>query len=250
MTALRDWAATVRSIDSATPHAAGCVESAPPVAVDPVGLKITAERQRLALTLHDDVAPLLFAMASRIGRALAESPEQATDQDVRALRATLGVLDRELRMAQDRLRAVIRVGEPGDPGEALPATTQRDVEAFTERTGVPAHLIVRGVPAWLPATVERVSLHCLRQALVNVERHADATTAVVTLEYRRDRLRLVVQDDGRGLPAGFEPSVVPMNGHWGFTSMAEQVERLGGSVQLCRLDEGGTVLRVDLPVAP
>lgn len=240
----------MRSADRAVDHASGDTEVAPAAAVDPVGLKIAAERQRIALALHDEVAPLLFAMATRIGRGLGESPDQPAGQDAEALRATLSVLDRELRTAQDRLRAVIRSGEPEEPAEAVPAATQRDVEAFAERTGVPAHLVVRGVPVRLPAAVERVTLHCLRQALVNVERHADAGVAVVTLEYRRDRLSLVVQDDGRGLPAGYEPRAVPLDGHWGFTSMAEQVERLGGSVQLRKADEGGTLLRVELPVRP
>jgi signal transduction histidine kinase len=247
MTALRDWTATVRSTDLAADHTQDGVEGAP-AAVDPVGVKIAAERQRIALTLHDDVAPLLFAMATRIGRALGEAPEPPDGTDADPLRATLRLLDQELRTAQDRLRAVIRAGEPVEPAEAVPAATQRDVEAFTERTGVPAHLIVRGAPARLPAGVERVALHSLRQALVNVERHAEATVVVVTLEYRREHLCLVVQDDGRGLPAGYEPRAVPLNGHWGFTSMAEQVERLGGSVQLRRVPEGGTLLRVELPV--
>jgi signal transduction histidine kinase len=70
------------------------------------------------------------------------------------------------------------------------------------------------------------------------------------LDYRPDRLRLVVQDDGRGLPAGFEPRVVPADGHhWGFTSMAEQVEQLGGAVELRQVEQGGTQLRVQLPRA-
>lgn len=231
MTALRDWIGSVRSAAPASDHA---------------GPKVNAERQRIALALHDDVAPLLFAMGSRIGRALAENADTA---DADALLGTLRTLDQELRGAQDRLRAVIRASGPGEPAEAVPAATQRDIEAFTERTGVPAHLVVRGVPAQLPAAVERVSLYCLRQALVNIERHAHATLAVVTLDYRRDHLGLVVQDDGLGLPAGFEPRAVPVNGHWGFTSMAEQVERLGGSVRLHKADEGGTRLRVELPVA-
>lgn len=248
MTALRDWTATVRSAGRPIDHASDDLEGTPTAAVDPVGLKIAAERQRIALELHDEVAPLLFGMATRIGRTLGEAPDQAVGRDGEAVRATLRILDRELRTAQDRLRAVIRSGEPDDPGEAIPAATQRDVEAFTDRTGIPAHLVVRGLPVPLPVTVERVTLHCLRQALVNVERHADAGVVVVTLEYRRDRVSLVLQDDGRGLPAGYEPRSVPLNGHWGFTSMAEQVERLGGSVQLRRIDEGGTLLRVDLPV--
>jgi signal transduction histidine kinase len=239
MTALRDWDATVRIAGQATPA------SAAGDPIDGTALRLGAERQRLALALHDDVAPLLFAMASRADRALEENTDEP---DPQRLLATLRTLTEELRATQEQLRGVIRDCGPTDPAEAMPAATQRDVDDFTARTGVSAHLVVRGTPASLPTAVERVALNCLRQALVNVERHAAADLAVVTLDYRTDRFCLVVQDDGRGLPTGFEPRAVPVNGHWGFTSMVEQVERLGGSVVLRRMDEGGTQLRIELPV--
>ncbi len=247
MTALRDWTATTRIAAPLSPPT-----STPPPAPDaaPVpdstAFKVGAERQRIALSLHDEVAPLLFGMASRVRRTLVE---ESADPDAQRLLDTVRTLAVELRATQERLRSVIRDSAPVDPAEALAMATQRDVEAFTERTGVPAHLVVRGPAAPLPATVERVALNCLRQAMVNVERHADARVAVITLDYRPDRLRLVVQDDGLGLPVDFEPRGVPVGGHhWGFTSMAEQVERLGGSVLLRKVDEGGTQLCVDLPL--
>lgn len=245
MTALRDWAATVRILEPVRDtgpdeDAAGTVDGA--------ALRAGAERQRIALDLHDDVAPLLFAMASRVRRALDEN-EGAEEPDAQQLLATLRTLADELQNTQDQLRAVIRNCAPVEPSEAVPTAAQRDIDAFTERTGVVAHLLVQGRPTNLPVAVERVALNCLRQALVNVDQHADASTAIITLAYQRDRFCLVVQDDGLGLPAGFEPRAVPVEGHhWGFTSMAEQVERLGGTVLLRRIDEGGTQLRVELPV--
>jgi signal transduction histidine kinase len=252
MTALRDWAATVRILE---PVRAEPVRALPPgdaveaTGVSPVdaALRAGAERQRIALQLHDDVAPLLFAMAGRIRRALDENIEEP---DAEQLLATLHTLAGEVQRTQVQLRAVIRDCAPVEPAEAVPAAAQRDIDAFTERTGVVGHLLVQGRPENLPVAVERVALNCLRQALVNIDQHADASVAVITLAYRHDRLCLVVQDDGQGLPIGFEPRAVPVEGHhWGFTSMAEQVERLGGSVLLRRIDDGGTQLRVELPVS-
>jgi signal transduction histidine kinase len=243
MTALRDWAATVRILEPVRALASGDTAAD---AVEGAALRAGAERQRIALDLHDDVAPLLFAMASRVRRALDENVDEP---DADRLLATLRTLADEVQNTQDRLRAVIRGCAPVEPAEAVPAAAQREIEAFTERTGVVGHLVVQGRPRNLPAPVERVALNCLRQALVNVDQHADASIAVITLAYQRDRLCVVVQDDGLGLPVGFEPRAVPVEGHhWGFTSMAEQVERLGGSVLLRRMDEGGTQLRVELPV--
>jgi two-component system sensor histidine kinase DegS len=212
--------------------------------VDHTELRVTAERQRIASALHDEVSQLLFAMSARAQRAF-----ELHFDDLGELRSTLAALSDQLQEAQDRLRGVIRDCGPATAEDGVPATTQRNLDDFADRTGVTAHLMVHGLPEHLPPSIERVALSCLRQALFNIERHAEASLVIVTLDYRADLLRLVVQDDGRGLPAGFEPRAVPSDGHhWGFTSMAEQVELLGGAVELRRVDEGGTQLRVQLPV--
>ena len=225
MTALSDRSTTVRTVD----HTA---------------LRVAAERQRIAGALHDEVSQLLFAMSARARRAY-----ELHFDDLGELRNTLAALGDQLQEAQDRLRGVIRDCGPAAAEDGVPATTQRNIDDFSDRTGVAAHLMVHGLPDHLPPSVERVALNCLRQALFNIERHAEASLVIVTLDYRVDLLRLVVQDDGRGLPDGFEPRAVPSGGHhWGFTSMAEQVELLGGSVALRRVDEGGTQLRVQLPI--
>ena len=121
MTALRDWNATVRIAEPATAPAAGDP-------IDGTTLRVGAERQRLALALHDEVAPLLFAMASRAGRALEEN---AHEPDAQRLLATLRTLSAELRATQEQLRGVIRDCGPEGPDEAVPAATQRDLDAFT-----------------------------------------------------------------------------------------------------------------------
>lgn len=179
----------------------------------------------------------------------ARRAQQVAADDPEALLATIRLLEQQLQEVQNRLREVITSCGPAVPIEAVPSATQRDLEDFTARTGIAAHLVVRGQVEHLTARVERVALNCLRQALFNIERHAGASIVVATLDYAEDRLRLVVQDDGLGLPAGFEPRAVPSDGHhWGFTSMAEQVERLGGSVELRRVEQGGTQLRVQVPL--
>jgi signal transduction histidine kinase len=203
---------------------------------------VSAERQRIAGALHDDVSQLIFGMIGRAKRAAELHPEDATE-----LLNAVHVLIEQLQQTQDRLRAVIARSGPADPIEALPAATQRELDDFSARSGTASHLVLSGRPDALSATLERVTLNCLRQALFNIGRHARARVVVVTLEYRPDRVRLVVQDDGQGLPTGFEPRVVPVDGHhWGFTSMAQQAERQGGTVELRRID-GGTQLLLELP---
>jgi signal transduction histidine kinase len=239
MTALRDWASQV------SPARAG---ETPPGTVKAstarAELQVGAERQRIASELHDEVGPLLFAMSCR-----ARLARELHAADPVELLATIEALEVELQEAHRKLRGVISGCAPTEPSETVPVATQRDLDAFADRTGLATHLLVDGPPIQLPTALERAALSCLRQALFNIERHAKARTVVVTLDYRPDRVCLVVQDDGLGLATDFEPQVVPAKDHhWGFSSMARQVERLGGSVRLRGVEGGGAQLRVQLPL--
>jgi len=211
--------------------------------VDTAAVRVAAERQRIAGLLHDDVSSLLFAMAAGVQRA-----ELVAGDDVDALRAALGRVGEQVLEVSDRLRDVLRSCTPASPVDGVPAAAQRDLDDLIERSGVAAHLVVRGRARDLDPGAERAVLSCLRQALFNIERHASAHVVIVTLDYAPDELTLVVQDDGLGLPAGFEPRVVPDAGHhWGFASMARQVQLRGGEVDLVGAEDGGTRLRVRLP---
>jgi signal transduction histidine kinase len=196
-------------------------------------LRVSEERQRLAGALHDEVAQLLFSIniAARRALELGADGEQA---DV------IHRLQREAQEASDRLREVLAELAPSSPLETVPAAAQQDVDAFSDRSGIPAYLILRGNVAALPPAAERALTSCLRQALYNVEQHALATLVVVTLDYGPDGTYLVVQDDGDGPPAAFEMPAVPSGGHhWGYTSMMRQVQQLGGSVALSATEDGG-----------
>lgn len=209
-----------------------------------VALRVSAERQRIAGLLHDDISSLLFSMSAGVQRA-----EILHADDADELRAALARVGDQVTEVSDRLRAVLRSCTPSEPVEGVPVAAQRDLDDLTERSGIDGHLIVRGSARTLPAATERAALNCLRQALFNIERHARATVVIVSLDYLADEeFVLVVQDDGCGLPADFELRVVPEGGHhWGFASMTRQVEQRGGEVEISDVEDGGTRLRVRLP---
>jgi len=202
-------------------------------AADHARLKVSEERQRLAGALHDEVAQLLFSINTAARRAL-ELGAEGEQADV------IHGIQREAQGASARLREVLAQLAPTSPLETVPAAAQQDVDAFSDRCGMPACLILRGTVAALPPAAERALTSCLRQALYNIEQHAEATLVVVTLDYAPDGTYLVVQDDGHGPPAAFEMPAVPSGAHhWGYASMTRQVQQLGGRVALSTADDGG-----------
>ena len=206
-------------------------------------LRLLAERQRIAGALHDEIGQLLFAVASTAQRA-----QQSPAIDEPELRTAMATIEEQVHAASAQLRILLRSLSPAEPAEAVPTAAQRDLDDLTRRSGAETLLLIRGEPRRLGPEVEQASLNCLRQALFNIERHSGARTVVVTMDYQPDRLALVVQDDGRGLPDGFQPRVVAVGATgWGFASMARQVEQLGGTLSMENADEGGTRLLVQLP---
>jgi signal transduction histidine kinase len=83
-------------------------------------------------------------------------------------------------------------------------------------------------PAPLPAlsaAVEVAAYRIFAEALMNVVRHAQATTCTVQLSVREGALQLAVVDDGRGLSDVYRPGL-------GLTSMRERAEEVGGSLAI------------------
>jgi signal transduction histidine kinase len=84
--------------------------------------------------------------------------------------------------------------------------------------------------------------------LHNVEKHAGASTTILTLHYDEAAVEVVVQDDGRGLPVDFRVQSTPRSGRaWGLTSLQQRVEQLGGGLLLVSNEDGGATLRARIP---
>ncbi|WP_168172345.1 sensor histidine kinase [Pseudonocardia sp. EC080610-09] len=201
-----------------------------------------AERQHLAGALHDQIGPLLFAIAAGTQRARALHGD-----DVVELHRTLERISEQVLEASDRMRDILAGSAPADPGEAVPSAIDRDLTDLRTRSSLGTQLIVRGSARRLTAQQERAVLACARQGLHNVEKHSGATQVVVTLTYSPGSVTLVVLDDGRGIDPGTVLAAVPEGrNRWGFVSMVREAEQNGGEISLRDVD-GGAALRLRLP---
>ena len=97
--------------------------------------------------------------------------------------------------------------------------------------------------AWLddlPAAVEVAAYRIAVEAMMNVVRHASATTCRVELRMDPDALDIEVVDDGGGLD--------PASTGVGLGSMRERAAEVGGDVVIVDADQGGTRVLARLPV--
>jgi PAS domain S-box-containing protein len=85
----------------------------------------------------------------------------------------------------------------------------------------------------------------LQEALTNVVRHAEATRVHVLLTVDAGRVRLVVEDNGRGVP----PAAVTNPRSLGLLGMRDRAVLVGGDVSVTGGPGAGTTVTVELPLA-
>ena len=89
----------------------------------------------------------------------------------------------------------------------------------------------------------------LQEGLSNVLRHAGARTVAIGLSVHSSGVRLVVRDDGRGVPDTSHDRL-EHEGHMGLAGMRERISALGGSVRFGPGTETGAALEVVVPLPP
>ncbi|MEM1347653.1 MAG: sensor histidine kinase [Myxococcota bacterium] len=188
-----------------------------------------AERERIAMELHDGVGQMLSAIRFELERE-GDSTEEAID----LVRRTL----EELRVVIHDLRPVAL------EGSSLEEVLRDSAERFEVRSGVAVFFRYRPSPeaSSLPGAHAVALLRIFQEALHNVAKHAQASEVGITLEHGERSIVLSVEDDGHGIEATEDSS-----GH-GLGNMRTRASLLGGDVQIAATDDSGTIVRVELPL--
>jgi signal transduction histidine kinase len=99
----------------------------------------------------------------------------------------------------------------------------------------------------LESTVYRI----MQEALTNVSRHAEASSAVLRVGERDGRIVASVTDDGKGMPGAdrLGPRGDGLEGGFGMGGMRERAELVGGELEFGPAPERGTEVRLIVPLA-
>jgi PAS domain S-box-containing protein len=203
-------------------------------------LAANEERANLARELHDSVTQALFSMGLTV-RAL----ELQLDRDPAAAREKLAELRDLQKDALAEMRNLIFELRPrGLEADGLPQAIRTHAAAVEGRTGL-AVTVQADLPDRLPLDVEEALYRITQEALHNVVKHANASSAWIVLARTGREIRLSIEDDG----IGFDPESTP-RGHLGLVGMRQRAERIGATLEVGRRPSGGTQVRVRLSAAP
>lgn len=193
------------------------------------------ERQRLARELHDETGQALTSILLGL-KQIEEAKSDDRRQSVLALREQVVATLHDVR----RLAVELRPKALDDFG--LVTALERLTETFSEQTGLAVHLEAALGDDRLTGEVETALYRIIQEALTNVIKHANATTVSVVLTRTRDRVAVLVEDDGRG----FDPAQRDDDG-LGLLGMRERISLVGGRLTVESKRERGTTVAVELP---
>ncbi|MDI6745683.1 MAG: histidine kinase [Rhodocyclaceae bacterium] len=195
-------------------------------------LAVLEERSVIARELHDSIAQSLSYLQIQVTR-LEKSLERGGDTRAIAaeLKQGLNGVYRELRDLIVTFR--LRIGAQG-----FNVALQGTASEFTNKLGFPVRLSNGLSGIVLSGNEEMHMIRIIREALSNIEHHAEAQSAQVDIVASADHVVTVrVADDGKG----FDTSRTPAN-HFGVNIMNDRAQILDGRLEIETAPGAGTVV--------
>ncbi len=198
------------------------------------------ERGRIADDIHDDSIQKMTAVELRLGilKRGADDPKQILQ--IEQLSATVQAAISSLRhLLFDLLPRVLDT-------DGLNAAVTIYLRQMEEE-GLASRLDDR-LDTEPPTQTRTIAYRIAQEAIVNVRKHAEASTVDVVLESRDGGVFVRVADDG----VGFSPNATEANGreeHLGLASMRERAEMAGGWWRASSAPGKGTVVEFWLPAS-
>ncbi|MBB3049937.1 signal transduction histidine kinase [Prauserella isguenensis] len=200
--------------------------------------RVEQERVRIARDLHDLLAHTVsvISLHTDVARETLHDDTATAERSLTAARTACRDAGRELRATVDALRNPDADSEDTDSEDTASHDTTAGARPGLHRLGelvdtatvggLHVDLRTTGAPRALPVVSDVTAYRVVQEALSNVLRHADASSAVVDVHYGDDAVTVRVSDDGRGA------SPATPSGGWGITGMHERLTLLGGTLRI------------------
>ena len=211
-----------------------------PGGIDRQGVR-RAERKRIAREIHDTFLQGLQALLIRL-ETLACNP------------ALPESMQEEIAAATTRAREVVREGRDAIRGlrglDFEPTCLVRAISDASRTRGLgtspTTSVFVEGQPRLMSPDACKHLTAIVIEALQNIATHAQATSAIMTLDYRETSFGFTVKDNG----CGFDPTVLDLScspDRYGLAGMFERADLLNADLSIHTRIGGGTTVRLISP---
>lgn len=199
-----------------------------------------AEQMRIARELHDELGQQLTGLKMDLAWIGGKLPDDRPEllRKAEGMKQLVDTAVKSVRRIASELRPLVL----DDLG--LVAGLEWLVQDFSKRTGIEVALNV-DVGDIAPGDAQASALfRILQESLTNVARHAQASRVRVALAHDGGRLKLTVQDNGKGLD---EDAGAGRAGSFGLLGIRERAIMLGGQASFSSRPGEGTLVEVSIP---
>jgi len=202
-------------------------------------------RERIAGDIHDGPLQEVISLQIRLEilKTLLERDRAAGLEELNQLQQLAKAVVRELRSFLRSMRP-LKV-----EGSDLTASVRHVLEDFEKDTGIAVHYVTADAAVSVSAETCLEVVQILREALHNVQRHAQASRVAVSVERSVKHLEITVDDNGAGFPFSGSFTLEELELlRLGPQSIKRRVRSLGGELQLESRPGQGASLKIRIPV--
>ena len=202
------------------------------------------ERKRIARELHDETIQALIVLSRQLDDLACRASDLSQDDKLLLeglWQQTNSIMEGLRRLSQDLRPATLdRLG-------LLPALEwlASDVGKLS---GLNVQVETDGAERRLAPEAELVLFRIVQEALRNVWRHSQATSAQVLVEFQDGKTMITVKDNGKGFQLQSPMGDLTKTGKLGLAGMKERARLLGGSLKVESEPGKGTTVIVEAPV--
>ncbi len=196
------------------------------------------ERRRISRELHDEVGQVLSAMMLALGNVRSSLRSNNIEEALRQLQLVQDMTEQNARMVRN-LSLLLRPTMLDDLG--LVSALKWLAREVSRTADLQADVAAEDCPDDLPEEHRTCVYRVVQEAVRNASRHSGARQVRIYVQREGARLRVSVQDDGKGFDPAHETGV-------GILGMTERVARLGGVFTVDSELGRGTIVSFELPL--
>ncbi len=196
------------------------------------------ERRRISQDLHDDIGHRMTALLLQL---------RSIERDLAAGRMNIhGQVRDAIRTVQATMRQVRQVfyhlRPPSLDTVPLPCALDGFCQAFAQQTGLHVDFSSEECLPFVPDQHATALYRLVQEALNNIVKHSNATSAWVNLDFCEGEISLSIEDNGEG----FDPQRCVWG--MGLSGVRDRLSLLGGTLEVETAPGRGTRLLGSLPL--
>lgn len=198
-----------------------------------------AERHSVSTYLHDHLSQNLAYICLKLDQLSQKDEYLPKEYKQSDLRHMIEAANQSYEILRDMIETVHPETTP-----RLINLIKEHAKKVSDRSHIEISIETSGQELSITPDVQKAVFFVFREALSNIEKHADAKRARVFFHWDKEGLNATMVDDGNG----FDLQNLGSGKHFGLEIMQERVDQISGQIDICSSPGSGTEIKLFIPI--